>query len=132
MIDVTKQILPNEWIHFDVELRQKFAAIFNIPKSSSVHVVDNKVESDGYSVQDLTAITVEKMQEFSGSSESDFRKLLATTIEKLTKKEDINNIIIEEVSHEEKPKEIEPTEVQGGTRGRPKKDRKDKEVSSSS
>ncbi len=68
---------PAYWLEIPVHIRAKMAEEFKIPKSGIIQVVSNKVDSDGYSARDLQALTVEKLQKFTQSTETDFYKLVS-------------------------------------------------------
>jgi hypothetical protein len=77
------QLSQRLWLQFPRETRLKLAETFSIPRSSINEVVDQTVISDGYTVTDLNAITIEKMQAFLGSKKMDFFELLNGCVDKL-------------------------------------------------
>lgn len=77
------KLSPNQWLEFSRPVRERLAEIFSIPKSKGALVENNKVLSDGYTFEDLTAITVPKMQEYLSSEELDFMQLLTNTVSKI-------------------------------------------------
>lgn len=137
MIDINKQILPHEWMQYSQQTKMRLKEIFDIPQSSSVSVVDNRVESDGHTLEDLSRISVEKMKVFTGSSNEDFRELLGITINKIISEADV--VVSENKNNEESTKKTEesisteaPEQKQGASRGRPKKGREGEEIKSNS
>lgn len=52
----------HEWLALKPETKKALAQMFRISRSGVTHVVDNKIESDGYSADDLSCITVEEMR----------------------------------------------------------------------
>lgn len=103
------------WLSLPKDTRAKIANLFDITKSGSVYVVNGptgpQVQSDGYSYQDLSVITVERMQQITGS-ESDnfyhlFKNIVAIVNEEAPIEEEVVAVIIEEdfvPLVEEKPK----------------------------
>lgn len=77
---------------------------------------NQRVISDGYTDEDLQYLTIEKMQEFLKTKESDFYKLLNQVVESYT--QPINAIYEETPKQDERPIS-EPAITRG--RGRPKK-----------
>ena len=98
------------WMSLPADTRHKLSMLFNIPKSGSTTVeyrsTGNVVTSDGYTPDDLRAITVAKLQKFLRTDETDFYALVETAIE------NIDAII--ELRYE--PFEPEPTAKDGEPR----------------
>lgn len=69
------QITTSQWLLLPFEVRQYLVTEFKIPRSSYTLVQDNKVMADGYTHDDLATITIEKMQHFTGSKETNFYTL---------------------------------------------------------
>jgi hypothetical protein len=67
---------PHEWLDLPMFVRQIVAKDFKMLRSSYTHVVDNKLVSDGYTVEDLSKISIEELQKRTGSTSDDFMKLL--------------------------------------------------------
>ena len=63
-----------DWLSQKPETRQALAKIFRLNRSSFTHVVDNHVESDGYTYHDLEAITVEEMKKLTHLEDDSFDK----------------------------------------------------------
>lgn len=83
MIDINKQLLPQEWMHLPQEVKRYMKELFGIKQTGHVEVFDNKVVTDGHTTEDLMAISVTKMQLFTGSDNENFRELLTLTIDKI-------------------------------------------------
>lgn len=125
-LEERKNLYPIEWLALSDTVRNALAKEFGLTRSSPVHVIDNVVETDGYTVNDLKGISIEKMQAFTGSSSEKFYELITLSITKLTPD------VTEEKAdvQEEKPSD-ETSEIEGAvsvgvkeTRGR-KKTQKD-------
>ena len=76
------QIFPQVWIALDKEVRDHLAKIFSIERTGVTEIVDQRVVSDGYTATDLLAITLEKMNEYIGSTES-FARAWEVTLAKV-------------------------------------------------
>lgn len=77
------QITTPQWLSLPTDVRSKLKVVFGIPRSEGARIEDNKVMSDGHNHRDLTAITVEKMQDYTGSKQQDFFKLFDLTLDKI-------------------------------------------------
>lgn len=64
------QIFPQMWIKLDKEVREHLIKIFSISRTGITEIVDQTIVSDGYTVDDLKAISLEKMNEYIGSEET--------------------------------------------------------------
>jgi hypothetical protein len=84
---ITPQLTIPQWLSFSYQIKQRLIEIFNIPKSSGSLVENNKVISDGHTHNDLLSISVEKMQEYLNSTETDFYALFNAILEKLEKEQ---------------------------------------------
>jgi hypothetical protein len=79
------QLSVQDWLTLPMEVRDKFAQIFNIPRSSGTIVEGNVVKSDGYSQQDLTAINVETLKNYLKENEiNDFEVLFKMALDKIS------------------------------------------------
>lgn len=111
-----------EWLKLSIPTRSLMIGQFNIPKSGFTHVQDGQILTDGYTEQDLQVVTVERLQEYLDSKETDFYKLLSKTVEKLE-----SEAMMKEAEKLTMPQEVvegvkEEVEVkQVLKRGRPKK-----------
>jgi len=77
------QVSTHDWLALPMLTRIKLREIFNIPKSKGSLVEGNVVKSDGTTYEDLKAITLEKMQAFLESDQTDFVKLFNSCLEKI-------------------------------------------------
>jgi len=75
------QVNQSQWLNLPTEIRVKLATIFNLSRSTGSHVMNNTVQCDGHTDGDLLGISVEKMQQLLGSSETDFYKLFNAVVE---------------------------------------------------
>lgn len=64
--------LYSKWLSLDLPTRIKIAEIFDIIKRGSTHVVDNRIQSDGYNIEEVEAkLSVENLQKYLVTKESD-------------------------------------------------------------
>jgi len=77
------QITTHIWLGLPIEVRRQLVATFSIQRSEGSHIQDNVVISDGYNHRDLSVVTVERMQEYLHSKESDFFKLFQEVLDEL-------------------------------------------------
>lgn len=107
---------PQVWLTLPKETRQKIADLFSITKSGSVYVVNgpngSEVQSDGYSYSDLSVITVERMQELTGSTSDNFYALFKKIV-LLVNEETLDEMIevVEEAILENLEKDMEESEI---------------------
>ena len=78
------QLVTPQWLALPQEVRAKFVEVFHIKKSGCTQIFGNKLMSDGCTHEDLAVVTVEKMQEFLGSTKQDFYVLLNDCVKKIT------------------------------------------------
>lgn len=71
------------WVNLPADVRTCVRNLFDIPRSSNVMVNDGKLDTDGTTPEDFKALTVEKMQLFTGETTSDFHMLFDKTLEKI-------------------------------------------------
>ena len=63
--------------------RYKLAEVFGFKKVHSTHVSNNEVVDDGFNIKDIEdALTVEKMQNYTSSTEADMNVLFGQTVDK--------------------------------------------------
>ncbi len=68
--------LYHKWLELPIQTRIRIASEFGIIKKGSTHVVDNQIQSDGYSVKDVEqALNVDAIQQKLGTNETDMAKL---------------------------------------------------------
>lgn len=63
-------VLPQLWMMVPQAERQHLAEVFGLNRTGNSEIRNNEVISDGYSVDDLRAITAEKMSAYIGSEET--------------------------------------------------------------
>ena len=110
------------WLSLKPETRKNLAVFLEIPKTSGVIVEDGRVMGDGYTDDDLATVTLVKLQEYMGSTETDFLKLFQLLIDRLEGK----MVEVPEAAAPIEEKEVitTPTEVIEKAKkkmGRPKK-----------
>lgn len=64
------RIYPQLWMSLEKNTRIHLAEVFKLTPSGVTEVRDQEVVSDGYLVDDLKGITLEKMCEYIGSTET--------------------------------------------------------------
>ncbi len=74
------QLTQPQWLQLPIPVRTQLKKVFGIPRSSGTVVEDNRVTTDGHTHGDLAFITVEKMQDFTHSEETDFFVLFEKTL----------------------------------------------------
>ena len=75
-------ILSNAtWLMLSREERAWLRDTFEIPRSGSTEVLDQQIICDGTMIEDLMELTVEKLQEFLKSEETDLYALLDEALE---------------------------------------------------
>lgn len=79
---------PQQWMSYSMEERRIIADKLQLPRSSGMHIVNNTVVSDGYSIKDLSHITVEKLQEVTGSKKTDMLELVRDLLNPIAKEPD--------------------------------------------
>ncbi len=67
-----ENLTPKDWLQLKKPTREALVKIFNIPQSSFTHVVNNVVDSDGHTFNDLQAISIESMKELTHSPSDSF------------------------------------------------------------
>lgn len=65
-----QNLLPAQWMHASREVREYLAAMWKLTRSGITEIRDQDVISDGYTLDDLRGITLEKMTEYIGSEET--------------------------------------------------------------
>lgn len=61
---------PQLWMQLPKDVKHHLVGIFKIPRTGVTEIRDQDVIADGYSVEDLRAITLEKMIAYIGSEET--------------------------------------------------------------
>lgn len=77
------------WLRLPLPTRQKIAHEFNIVKRGSTHVVDNRVQDDGYLVHEVeAALTPEAIQRFLNTGEADLEVLWGKLVDRIEGREE--------------------------------------------
>jgi len=77
-----ERLYQNQWMSLPREIRLWLRAMFDIPQTNVVEVRDNTVLTDGVTNDDLKAITLEKLKEFT-KQEGTFAQLFEIVTQKL-------------------------------------------------
>ena len=82
---MTFQVSQTQWLELPRGMREQLVKLFNIPKHGHSVVHGGKILADGYTNQDLQAITIEKINSYLGTSyeEIDILKAFNQLVEKL-------------------------------------------------
>lgn len=93
---------PQVWLSLPKETRAKIADLFGMKKSGGVEVFNGpngpEVRSDGYSYSDLAAITVERMQQITGSTSDNFYALFKKIVMLVDEESvSVHDAVIEEI-----------------------------------
>ena len=102
---MTPRLSVNEWVCLSQAVRLKLAEVFGLRKSVGCLVEGGVLRGDGHSYEDLSGITVEGLQEYTGLKSDDFYALFNHAVMKAQG--------IEVYNEPEKPAEaiVEPTEA---------------------
>lgn len=76
------QVYPQQWISLAKETRLHLIHVFNLIRTGISEIRDQELVSDGFTVDDLKAITHEKMNEYIGSVET-FARAWEVTLAKV-------------------------------------------------
>lgn len=83
-MEQTSLLSQSVWLSLSRETREKLAVLFSLNKSGGVQVSNGPtgavVLSDGYTYQDLSVITTERMQEVTGSDSENFYLLFKKVV----------------------------------------------------
>lgn len=118
------QMNTQDWLALPPEVKNSLIQQFKIKRSGITHVVGNQVQTDGYTAGDLSVLSIQNLQEFTGLSTQNFPELFTETLVKLNPErygkkestEDTGNKTIEEQgSNEGKSEEsVIPAPVEDG------------------
>lgn len=85
--------LYSKWLSLDLPTRMKVAEVFGIVKRGSTHVVDNRIQSDGYNVEEVeAALTPDVLRKYMLSNEQDAEVLWDLFIARISGSEDQGDI----------------------------------------
>lgn len=83
-------ILYSRWLSLPLDIRHKIAAEFNIAKKGATHVVDNKVQNDGFLIEEIeTALNRDALQLYLGMMKEKEMEVLWNTLVARMKGEEI-------------------------------------------
>lgn len=117
------------WHSLPLASRVKICNTFGVSKIGPTHVVNDRIESDGYRFQDIeAALTISSLQAFTNSKEKDFNMLWNLMAEKLEGREPAELIVHNDPDKVEIEENTETGEVKanGVTVKSPKKTPKKK------
>lgn len=99
-------LLYHVWMQVPISTRHKIAEAFGFKKVRSTHVSNNEIVDDGFVIKDIEeALTVEKMQSYTGSTETDMNILFGLTVDKAEGK-------LPEIFVVDQPKTLDPEKEQ--------------------
>jgi len=78
------QLYSSYWVSLPTTVRAKMREYFGISRSTGTAVDGGRVVCDGSNEQDLSVVSVEKMQILLGSTETSFETLIEQTIKYFT------------------------------------------------
>ena len=61
---------PQLWMQLDKKVRHHLVEIFKIPRTGITEIYNEEIRADGYSIDDLKAISLDKMIAYIGSEET--------------------------------------------------------------
>ena len=67
MSDLSPNLAVAQWVSLPQEMRLKLVNLFELKRSSATHVNNGKLETDGYTYNDLQGITIDKMLSYLGA-----------------------------------------------------------------
>ena len=103
-------ILYGSWLQLSISTRHQIALAFGIIKKAPTEVVNNTVKNDGYLIADVeAALSVEGLQKYLGTDESDHIKLWGYLVDKIEGRESFKEAEpVKEKIDEEFKKAYEP------------------------
>lgn len=88
--------LYSQWLSLPITTRIKIANDFGIIKKGSTHVVNNEIQSDGFSVKDIeTALNTEAIQIYTGVLSNDLTILWAALVIKAQSDVHETNVVLD-------------------------------------
>lgn len=75
------RIFPHIWLEAPRDIREHLAEVFGVQQTGPTEIKDDRVVSDGRTIEDLAVITAERMAEYVGSVEP-FPRLWELTLAK--------------------------------------------------
>ena len=80
---IEERLTPGQWLMIPQDIRNKLVQLFSIPRSGYMDVRNLEVVSDGYTFDDLKAITTDKLKEYTGLKVGSMYELLTAAIIKI-------------------------------------------------
>ncbi len=81
-------ILFSQWLSLPLSTRHKIASEFGIEKKGPTEVFNNTIKSDGFLIKDIeSALTVERIQKYFGTTETNLTVLWNYLIDKMEGKD---------------------------------------------
>jgi len=91
------QITTPIWLSIKSETRQELAKIFSLSKSTYTNIVDGRVMCDGFSNEDLTFLTLEKLKDFTGCASDELVTQFECAVKKIENPESVKYETVPEV-----------------------------------
>lgn len=82
-INLKRQLTQFEWLQLPPKAKELFKETFNIKRTGGSIVVDNRLISDGHTNDDLSVVSLKTLQEYLGTTEDHWDKILQLTINKM-------------------------------------------------
>lgn len=82
-LQLKRQLTPYEWLQMPKEIQNLFKKWFLIPRSGGAIVVQDKVISDGHTIEDLSVVSLKSLQAFLHTDDDHWDNLLKLTINKM-------------------------------------------------
>lgn len=103
--------LYSKWLSLDLPTRMKVAEIFGIVKRGSTHVVNDRIQSDGYNVEEVeAALTPDVLRKYMMSNEKDPEVLWDAFIARISGTEDQGDIPLAPVVEKKATMSVLPPE----------------------
>ncbi len=119
-LKIKRQLTVFEWLQLPQEVRNLFIKWFNIPRTGGAIVTGNVVQSDGYTQQDLSTVSLESLQAFLHTDDDHWDNLLQLTINNMESYVQSNNITAQPTSESQSASTGVEQRTTGKKRGRPK------------
>ncbi len=112
-ISLKRQLTQFEWLQLPMKARDLFIQTFDIPRTGGAIVNNNVLQSDGHTMEDLSRVSLKALQEYLGTTEDHWDKLLQLTINKMENP----NVTPKEYDFAPEP-DVRPESPTVGKRGR--------------
>lgn len=85
--------LYSHWVGLSLPTRIAIARQFGIAKTGSTHVVGDRIQDDGFKIQDVeNALNIDKIQEFLGVEQTDMNTLFTLLVAKIENPTQVNEV----------------------------------------